>query len=162
MIDREKEASYLEARQRIASLLEGSKDEVAAMASTAAVLFDLVPAVSWVGFYRVVEPGLLRIGPYQGPVGCLEIPFEKGVCGAAASQRQTLVVADVHNFPGHIACDSSARSEIVVPVLNCREAVAAVLDLDSHQPAAFDTTDRQHLESIAGMLQPFMAVLEPG
>lgn len=162
MSDQEKESVYLEARRHIASLLDGSNDGIAAMASTVAVLFDQLSVVSWAGFYRVVEPRLLRVGPYQGPIGCLEISFEKGVCGAAARERQTQVVADVHAFPGHIACDSAARSEIVVPIFDRQEEVAAVLDLDSHQPAAFDGTDRKHLETIARMLQPYMDVSDPG
>jgi GAF domain-containing protein len=99
-----------------------------------------------------VAPGLLRVGPYQGPIGCLEIPFERGVCGAAARERRTQVVADVHAFPGHIACDAGARSEIVVPIVDRRGELVAVLDLDSHQPAAFDETDREGLEAVARLL----------
>ena len=154
-------AIYLDARRRIAGLITELRDPIAAMASVAAVLFDLLPAVSWVGFYRVVEPGLLRVGPYQGPVGCLEIEFDKGVCGAAASEQRTQVVCDVHAFPGHIACDSRTRSEIVVPVMDDKGALAAVLDLDSHHQAAFDQTDLEHLEEIAKLLQPCFANPHP-
>ncbi len=93
-----------------------------------------------------MAPRLLRVGPYQGPLGCLEIPFDRGVCGAAARERAPQVVPDVHAFPGHIACDAAARSEIVVPVFDPRGELIAVLDLDSHQPAAFDETDREGLE----------------
>lgn len=161
MSDNGKTEIFLDARQRIAGLIAGSKDSIAAMASVAAVLFELLPAASWVGFYRVVEPGLLRVGPYQGPVGCLEIPFDKGVCGAAARQVRALVVPDVNVFPNHIACDSRARSEIVVPILDNHGDLAAVLDLDSHHPAAFDQEDVEHLEHIARMLQPCFVDLHP-
>lgn len=160
MNDRDKATIYLESRQRLASLIAGLQDPVAAMASVAAVLFESLPAASWVGFYRVVEPNVLRIGPYQGPVGCLEIPFDKGVCGAAARERRTQVVPDVLAFPGHIACDSRTRSEIVVPILDREGEVAAVLDLDSHQAANFDQVDRQHLEEIATLLQPCFSVAD--
>lgn len=145
---------YGEATARITGLTEQLRDPTAAMASVAAVLFDALPAVSWVGFYRVVGPQLLRIGPYQGPVGCLEIPFDQGVCGAAAREGRPQVVQDVHAFPGHIACDSRTRSEIVVPVYDSRGDLVAVLDLDSHHPSAFDEDDREQLENIAELLTP--------
>ncbi|MFQ5349733.1 MAG: GAF domain-containing protein, partial [Thermoanaerobaculia bacterium] len=103
-------------------------------------------------FYRVVEPELLRIGPYQGPPGCLEIRFGEGVCGAAAAEEATQVVSDVHDFPGHIACDPQARSEIVVPVRDANGRMTAVLDVDSHQPGSFDEADRSGLESLAALL----------
>ena len=153
MTDQSKDAIYRDARQRIAGLTADLDDPVAAMASVAAILFDLLPAVSWAGFYRVVAPRLLRVGPYQGPVGCLEIPFDKGVCGAAARERRPQIVADVEAFPGHIACDNQTRSEIVVPVLNSDGDLVAVLDLDSHQRAAFDQNDLEHLKDIVTLLQ---------
>ncbi len=95
----------------------------------------------------------LRVGPYQGPLGCLEISFDRGVCGAAARQRATQLVPDVHAFAGHIACDAAARSEIVIPIYDPRGELVAVLDLDSHQPAAFDDDDREGLERIAERLR---------
>jgi len=153
MSDQSKAAIYLDARQRIAALTTGLVDPIAAMASVVAVLFELLPAVSWAGFYRVVAPRLLRIGPYQGPIGCLEIPFDNGVCGAAARHRSPQIVPDVHAFPGHIACDSRTRSEIVVPIMDCDGNLVAVLDLDSHQEATFDRDDLEHLEEIARLLQ---------
>ena len=153
MSDPTKCSIYREAGQRIAGLVSGLNDPIAAMASAAAVLFEILPSASWVGFYRVVEPELLRIGPYQGPVGCLEIPFGKGVCGTAARERRTQIVADVHTFPGHIACDSLALSEIVVPVLDDHGVLVAVLDLDSHHLAAFDREDGEHLETIVSLLR---------
>lgn len=145
----QKNSIYQEARKRILGLSAAETDSVAAMASVAAILYELLPDASWVGFYRVVAPHLLRVGPYQGPVGCLEIPFDKGVCGAAARDLRTQIVPDVDAFPGHIACDSRTRSEIVVPVTNDSGNLVAVLDLDSRLPATFDEVDREHLEAIA-------------
>ena len=145
---------YRDAETRIAALVRDLRDPIAAMASAASVLHELLPASSWTGFYRVVEPGLLRVGPYQGPVGCLEIPFNRGVCGAAARLERSQVVEDVHSFEGHIACDASARSEVVVPVFDSRHTLVAVLDIDSHQPAAFDDLDRTELERIVRLLSP--------
>ena len=127
------------------------------MASCCSVLHEALPYTSWTGFYRVVEPELLRIGPYQGPPGCLEIPFSQGVCGAAAAQQTTQVVEDVHDFPGHIACDPRARSEIVVPVHDADGRLTAVLDVDSHQPGAFDDADRHGLEGLALLLSRHLA-----
>jgi L-methionine (R)-S-oxide reductase len=141
----------------LAALLEGLDDPIAAMASAACVLKEALPQASWVGFYRVVAPRLLRVGPYQGPVGCLEISFDRGVCGAAARERRAQLVPDVHVFPGHIACDAAARSEVVVPVFDTRGDLAAVLDVDSHEPAAFDDDDRRGLERVAAALSPAMA-----
>ncbi len=151
-----KTSAYSAARREIDALLEGLEDPIAAMASAACVLKQRLPLASWVGFYRVVAPELLRVGPYQGPVGCLEIPFDRGVCGAAARERRTQLVPDVHAFPGHIACDAAARSEIVVPIFDPDGELAAVLDVDSHQPAAFDEEDRRGLEEIAARLRPAM------
>ena len=102
----------------------------------------------WTGFYRVVEPTLLRVGPYQGTLGCLEIEFGKGVCGAAAAERRTIVVPDVSVFPGHITCDPRSRSEIVVPVFDSSNALIAVLDVDSSRRVAFDESDRKGLERL--------------
>ena len=151
-----KSVAYRSAHQRIASLLGELGDPIAAMASVAAVLFDALPTASWVGFYRVVEPGLLRVGPYQGPVGCLEIPFGHGVCGTAAKLQRAQVVPDVHAFAGHIACDDLARSEIVVPVYDAKGDLTAVLDIDSHQPASFDDQDLESLQEIANLLRPYL------
>lgn len=143
---------YRDLYVELAALIEGIDDPVAVMASAASVIHGRVEPASWTGFYRVVAPDLLRVGPYQGPPGCLEIPFDRGVCGAAASERRTQLVADVDAFPGHIACDASARSEIVIPVNDRNGDLIAVLDLDSHQRAAFDEDDRKGLESIVEML----------
>lgn len=148
--------TYREAGRELESLLAGIQDPVCAMATCTAVLAGRLPQASWVGFYRVVAPRLLRVGPYQGAIGCLEIPFERGVCGAAAREGRTQLVPDVHAFPGHIACDSATRSEIVVPVYDPEGALVAVLDLDSHAPSAFDEVDRAGLERIAELLRPFL------
>lgn len=151
---REKRELYREVFVELESVLAGLADPIAAMASCACILHAKIPYSSWTGFYRVVAPGLMRVGPYQGPLGCLEIAFDRGVCGAAARARRTLVVPDVHAFAGHIACDSAARSEIVVPVIDADGELAAVLDLDSYEPAAFDEVDREELERIAELLRP--------
>jgi GAF domain-containing protein len=153
----DKGRAYGQILDRLEALLEGLEDPIAVMASAAAVLHEELAYSSWTGFYRVVAPELLRIGPYQGPVGCLEIPFGQGVCGVAAQLLETQVVPDVHAFPGHIACDPDSRSEIVVPVPGRSGSLYAVLDLDSRQPAAFDDDDRVGLEAAARLLQPYLA-----
>src|SRR5262245_48473347 len=138
------------------SVLEGIDDPVAVMSTLACLVFQAVPGTSFAGFYRVVAPRLLRVGPYQGPLGCLEIPFERGVCGAAAREARTQLVPDVDAFPGHIACDAGARSEVVVPVHDAAGRVVGVLDLDSHAPANFDDADARGLERlVAGFAAAF-------
>ena len=129
-------------------LLEGSDDPIAAMATTSALLHHAFGHL-WTGFYRVVEPDvLLRVGPYQGSLGCLDIRFGRGVCGTAAAERRTVVVADVHAFPGHITCDPRSASEIVVPVFDATGALMAVLDIDSPVQAAFGDEDQAGLEAL--------------
>jgi|CXWL01.1.fsa_nt_gi GAF domain-containing protein len=148
----EKEHAYAEVEDALASLLDPAQsDVVAAMATCASLLHHALPYASWTGFYRVVGPALLRVGPYQGPVGCLEISFAHGVCGAAARERATQVVPDVDAFPGHIACDGATRSEIVVPAV-VGERLLAVLDVDSRQAAAFDQIDAAGLGRIVALL----------
>jgi len=153
----QKRALYRQTLQEIDSVLAGVADPIAAMASCAAVLHAGIPYASWTGFYRVVAPRLLRIGPYQGPIGCLEIPFDRGVCGAAAREERPQVVPDVHAFPGHIACDSAAESEIVIPIHDPTGRLIAVLDLDSYEPAAFDEIDREGLVAVAERLRASLA-----
>lgn len=143
---------YDQAFQDIRAVLDGVDDSVTTLATVASVLHHKLPYASWTGFYCVREPELLRVGPYQGPVACLEIPFDRGVCGAAARERKTQVVPDVHAFPGHIACDAAARSEIVVPIDDAEGRLVAVLDIDSHEPGSFDEEDREGLERIAAWL----------
>jgi len=136
-----REAAYAEVVRLQQLLLEGSHDAIAGMATTSALLHHAFGHL-WTGFYRVVEPDrLLRVGPYQGSLGCQEITFGRGVCGTAAAERRTVVVPDVHAFPGHIACDARSRSEIVVPVFDRHGALLAVLDIDSAQPEAFGDAD---------------------
>lgn len=126
---------------RLLALCEGETDTVALMATFACELHHADPRSDWTGFYRVVAPDLLKIGPYQGGHGCLTIPFSRGVCGAAARTRQVQLVPDVDAFPGHIACSSSTRSELVLPVINGKGVLLGVLDLDSNTPAAFTNED---------------------
>jgi GAF domain-containing protein len=139
---------YTEVAARIRAVCEGEDDAVALMATVACELYHGFEGFDWVGFYRVTEPGMLKIGPYQGGHGCLVIPFTRGVCGAAAREERTQVVADVDAFPGHIACASSTRSEIVVPVFGGDGGLLGVLDVDSDRPAAFDDGDARALEGL--------------
>ena len=140
--------AYAQLLEMQSLLLEGSDDAVAGMATVSALLHHAFGHL-WTGFYRVVDAGkLLRVGPYQGSLGCLEITFGRGVCGTAAAERRTVVVADVHDFPGHITCDPRSRSEIVVPVFDASGTLIAVLDIDSSVPAAFGDADRDGLEKL--------------
>jgi len=139
--------------EQIFALLEGETDWIAAMATVACELHSSFEHFHWTGFYRTVEPGVLKIGPYQGSHGCLTIPFEKGICGAAATTKQTQDVPDVHARPEHIACSSSTMSEVVVPVLDHQGNVVAVIDVDSNLPAAFSKEDIQLLETVCARLQ---------
>jgi len=146
--DAPRDDAYAQLRQLQALLLEGSDDPIAAMATTSALLHHAFGHL-WTGFYRVVEPGaLLRVGPYQGSLGCLDIRFGRGVCGTAASERRTVIVPDVHAFPGHITCDPRSRSELVVPVFDAPGDLIAVLDIDSGVPDAFSEADRAGLEAL--------------
>lgn len=141
-------ADYGALRRSVAALTEGEDDAVALMATLACELHHADDRFDWAGFYRVTAPGLLKIGPYQGGHGCLVIPFERGVCGACARARTVQIVPDVDAFPGHIACASSTRSEIVLPVLDRTGALIAVLDIDSDRPDAFDEADADGLAAI--------------
>jgi L-methionine (R)-S-oxide reductase len=143
----EKRSRYATARERLHALWSGEPDEIARMAGAACILHDAMPHAFWAGFYRVVGSQLV-IGPYQGTLGCTRIGWGKGVCGTAWATGETQVVPDVHAFAGHIACDSRAESEIVVPVKDHRGTVIAVFDVDSTEPAAFDEVDRAELEQI--------------
>jgi L-methionine (R)-S-oxide reductase len=145
---RPKADAYQALDDQLASVLDGVRDDIAGMATLSALLHHAFGHL-WTGFYRVVEPGrLLRVGPYQGTLGCLDITFGKGVCGTAAAERRTVVVEDVHAFPGHITCDARSRSEIVVPVFGTTGDLIGVLDIDSDQLAAFDDADREGLERL--------------
>jgi L-methionine (R)-S-oxide reductase len=138
---------YRELVPQVAALIEGEPDLVANLANVCAALRECMTSASWVGFY-VRRGDELVLGPFQGKVACVRIAIGKGVCGTAAARQQTVIVDDVDAFPGHIACDSGSRSEIVVPVIRDREVVA-VLDIDSHELAAFDERDAHGLEEIA-------------
>ena len=145
---RPKADAYRELAGHIDAVLEGIDDEIAEMATVACLVHQAFGHL-WTGFYRVVEPGrLLRVGPYQGTLGCLEIAVGRGVCGTAAAERRTVVVPDVEAFPGHIACDGRSRSEIVVPVMGRSGELIAVLDVDSERLEAFDEEDARGLEEI--------------
>jgi GAF domain-containing protein len=141
---------YAELAEDIGAVLEGERNLIARMATVAAMLANAFEHYFWTGFYLVDSLGEreLVIGPYQGTLGCLRIAFGRGVCGTAAARRETIIVPDVHAFEGHIACDSRARSEIVVPVLDFRGGLIAVLDVDSTALSAFDQVDAHGLENI--------------
>lgn len=139
---------YSGLRDRVRALTDGEDDAVALMATVACEIHHSDKRFDWTGFYRVVAPELLKIGPYQGGHGCLVIPFSKGVCGACARTGQIQRVADVDTFPGHIACASSTRSELVIPVHNRSGDLIAVFDIDSDQPNAFTQDDAEQIEQI--------------
>ncbi len=148
-------ARYAELKAEIESVVAGEGFIPARYATAACLLAEAFrPRFFWTGFYVVdpLKPEELVVGPYQGTLGCLRIPIGKGVCGACAEQKQTLIVPDVHAFPGHIACDSRSNSEIVVPVFDGSGGLAAVLDVDSTEFDAFDETDRAGLEAICQVL----------
>jgi GAF domain-containing protein len=148
-------ARWAELHAQIRAVVAGEPSHTARYATAACMLRQAMgPRFFWVGFY-VVDPGKpeeLVVGPYQGTLGCLRIAFGRGVCGTAAAERRTVRVPDVHAFPGHIACDAASRSEIVVPVFDGEGALAAVLDVDSTEPDAFDAVDQAGLEAICGDL----------
>ncbi|MFQ5813656.1 MAG: GAF domain-containing protein [Anaerolineae bacterium] len=148
-----KEEVYQRVKDQIKATLEGETDLIASMATIACLLHHSFDYLSWTGFYLVVAPGELLIGPYQGTLGCLHISFDRGVCGAAARREETIIVPDVHQFPGHIACDPNSKSEIVVPVFNERDELIAVLDVDSAEYDAFGEVDKRHLEEIVTLLR---------
>ena len=139
---------YTTLAKTIHSLTEGEDDTVALMATVACEVHHSDARFDWTGFYRVTGPEMLKIGPYQGGHGCLQIPFARGVCGAAARTGEVQLVADVDTFPGHIACASSTRSELVLPVWNAGGDLIAVFDIDSDQPDAFTTRDADELTAI--------------
>ena len=148
----EKQQLYDATIGRITSLIEGETDLIAVMATVACELHHSFAYFDWTGFYRVVASELLKIGPYQGGHGCLQIPFDKGICGAAARSRQTQLVNDVRQRPEHIACSSSTLAEIVVPVINPQGKLLAVLDVDSDQVGVFDQVDRAGLERLCTLI----------
>ena len=155
--------SYKLLVEQIKALIEGEHDEVAVMANVAAVIHEAM-GFWWTGFYRVMPKASsdekeLVLGPFQGPVACMHIPFGRGVCGTAWERRETIVVPDVEQFPGHIACSSLSRSEIVVPVISQTDEVVAVLDIDSKELSTFDDTDRQYLEAVCSLIAPIFKLI---
>src|SRR5579859_769932 len=147
-----KARAYIELKGHSDAILDGIDDPLAAMATLAALIHHSFGHL-WTGFYRVIEPGmLLRIGPYQGSLGCIDIAFGRGVCGKAAAEMRTVTVPDVQKFPGHITCDARARSEIVVPVISTGGDLIAVLDVDSERLDAFDEDDRCGLELLVSRI----------
>jgi len=139
---------YTDLRQRVLAVCDGETDQVALMATVACEVHHSDARFDWTGFYRVTAPNLLKIGPYQGGHGCLQITFDRGVCGAAARTGQVQLVDDVDAFPGHIACASSTRSELVIPFYDAQGSLIGVFDIDSDQPAAFDQNDADQLQSL--------------
>jgi L-methionine (R)-S-oxide reductase len=142
-----KDRAYAQLHAHVLNVLAGVNDEVAGMATISALTHEAFRFL-WTGFYRVVGSTTLLVGPYQGFLGCLEIAFGKGVCGVAAAERRTVIVPDVAAFPGHIVCDSRAKSEIVVPVFDDKNALIAVMDVDSDKHGTFDEDDARGLERI--------------
>ena len=158
----EKEEKYRLLTEQIKALVEGETDSVAVMANVCAAIHETM-GFFWTGFYRVMPKTQsdgsdqnateLVLGPFQGPVACMHIAFGRGVCGTAWQRKETIVVPDVEQFPGHIACSSLSRSEIVVPLFSKEGEVTAVLDIDSKELATFDETDRRHLETICRLFE---------
>ena len=147
-----KEEKYTLLTKQIEALIAGETDMIAVMSNVCAAIHEEM-GFFWAGFYRVHDDELL-LGPFQGPVACMHIGYGRGVCGTAWQQQQTIVVPDVEQFPGHIACSSLSRSEIVVPVFNASGSVFAVLDIDSKDLSTFDDTDRHYLEAICRLMTP--------
>ncbi|MDP9838088.1 GAF domain-containing protein [Neorhizobium huautlense] len=138
---------YRQLTQQLAALLDGERDFIANAANTSALLFQMMPDLNWAGFYLMKE-GELVLGPFQGKTACVRIPVGRGVCGAAVQKRQSMLVEDVHAFPGHIACDAASRSELVVPIFRGDEVIG-VIDLDSPIPSRFDADDQAGIERVA-------------
>ena len=151
-----KPEQYRQLLDQARALLHDERDRIANAANLAALVYHALPDLNWVGFY-FYDGTELVVGPFQGLPACVRIPLDKGVCGAAASTRQTQRIADVHAFPGHIACDSASQSELVVPLVACDGALVGVFDLDSPRPDRFDDDDQRGLEAIA---RAFMEALE--
>ena len=154
MGENNKQAKYALLYQQVSALIEGETDRVAIMANVVAAIHKTM-GFFWTGFYRVVqqpEKSELLLGPFQGPVACMHIGYGRGVCGTAWKEGKTIVVPDVEQFPGHIACSSLSRSEIVVPLFDAQGTVVAVLDIDSKELNTFDDTDREGLEKILTLL----------
>lgn len=140
---------YRQLSAQLEALLAGERDSIANAANTSALLFQMMPDLNWAGFY-ILREGELVLGPFQGQPACVRIPVGRGVCGAAAARKQSVLVEDVHAFPGHIACDAASRSELVVPLIRDGEVIG-VIDLDSPKVARFDAADLAGIEKIAAI-----------
>ena len=145
----DKAAFYRELGAQLQALLAGETDAIANAANMSALLFHLMPGLNWAGFY-LMRDGELVLGPFQGKPACVRIPVGRGVCGSAVARRQSIVVADVHAFPGHIACDAASRSELVVPLIK-DGTVIGVIDLDSPVAGRFDDADQTGIEAVAAI-----------
>ncbi|WP_207477874.1 GAF domain-containing protein [Arenibaculum pallidiluteum] len=141
---------YEEAARQLQGLLAGERDPIANAANASALIWHLLPDLNWAGFY-LMKGGELVLGPFQGKPACVRIPVGRGVCGTAAERRESVLVPDVHDFPGHIACDAASRSELVVPLVSDGRVIG-VLDLDSPLPSRFDEDDRRGCEALAAIL----------
>ncbi|MDE2581823.1 MAG: GAF domain-containing protein [Rhodospirillales bacterium] len=156
----DKRTLYRDLQQELAALIDGESDPLANVANAAAAIYHTLPALNWVGFY-LLRGDILVLGPFQGRPACVRIPLGRGVCGTAAASGQTVVVADVAAFPGHISCDSRSRSELVVPV-RWNGGVVGVLDLDSPVTSRFDAADRAGCEALAALIAGSIANLRDG
>lgn len=145
----DKPGFYRELVQQLEGLLHGERDAIANAANLSALLYDAMPRLNWAGFY-LMRSGELVLGPFQGKPACVRIPVGRGVCGTAVAKRESILVEDVHAFPGHIACDAASRSELVVPLIRDGEVIG-VIDLDSPEPGRFDTDDQAGIEAIASL-----------
>jgi len=145
----DKPGFYRELVQQLEGLLHGERDAIANAANLSALLYDAMPTLNWAGFY-LMRGGELVLGPFQGKPACVRIPVGRGVCGTAVARRETMLVEDVHAFPGHIACDAASRSELVVPLIRDGEVIG-VIDLDSPEPGRFDADDQRGIEAIASL-----------
>lgn len=145
----DKPGFYRELVQQLEGLLHGERDAIANAANLSALLYDAMPTLNWAGFY-LMRGGELVLGPFQGKPACVRIPVGRGVCGTAVARRESVLVEDVHAFPGHIACDAASRSELVVPLIRDGEVIG-VIDLDSPEPGRFDADDQAGIEAIASL-----------
>lgn len=152
----DKRAGYRQLTTALEALLSAERDPIANLANTAALLFEALPGVNWAGFY-LLRGAELVLGPFQGKPACVRIALGRGVCGTAAATRQTQLVKDVNDFPGHIACDAASRSEIVVPLLRDDDTLLGVWDVDSPTPARFDVEDQAGMEALCRV---FMASID--
>lgn len=146
----DKVAFYRDLCTQLRSLLEGERDSIANAANTSALLFELMPDINWAGFYFLRDGNELIVGPFQGKPACVRIAVGRGVCGTAVERGCTILVEDVHAFPGHIACDAASRSELVVPLMR-NGKILGVIDLDSPRPARFDAEDQAGIEQVAAI-----------